>query len=604
MAEERLFGKVIGISIFIFFICFIFTPALKAEVIVLKTGVVIKGVIIQDVSQDVYGLNIKIQSEDGQLLTIRVNDIETIEGKVPQRSPWLVWYEKAGEYQHSVLVIIDECKKIAMEAKQICYLSEKVPVNASQKSKKQFHKLIDDLKALRVPEHLESYHAKALGLCEYLAVIVDENFVQDPNAKWAYWRKAFQLELESLEEMKRVFVEKKTPQPYIDKIDVGIKDLEHMSGALNVEARDIFIKGITFAASGDFGGAKKEFKKSLELGSPADFVQPYLDILQDIDRGVITREYGYAFFRAENAVVTVRPMEAIKEYEELLRMRDDNAYHIAEKLGRLYLFINKLDDAEVLFNKYKLQDYQKIIQEYKKYLRRGSQIESNSESLSLVAQIGYGEPIKTVEDPEYLFYIPSGLTRNTKFPLVIAFSPNGDAVSMLNVWKGIAERKKLFVLASKTYRNGVDLIPIFDKLESSLKKIFIDYPLDTDLIIVTGMSGGGMGAHLFSFYYPHWVSAIIVNTGMIHPQYKVTKTSYPKNKIAVFLASPTDFRYREMQSDKNFLEDLGWKTKWIEFSGGHIIAPEKIYNEAIDWLEGVLGLPKLETASKERGPKR
>ncbi len=53
----------------------------------------------------------------------------------------------------------------------------------------------------------------------------------------------------------------------------------------------------------------------------------------------------------------------------------------------------------------------------------------------------------------------------------------------------------------------------------------------------------------------------------------------------VFLASPTDFRYNEMKRDRGFLESHGWKTKWIEFTGGHTLAPYEIYEQAAQWLE-------------------
>lgn len=89
-------------------------------------------------------------------------------------------------------------------------------------------------------------------------------------------------------------------------------------------------------------------------------------------------------------------------------------------------------------------------------------------------------------------------------------------------------------------------------------------------------------------------------------------SSCVENKTVVFLASPTDFRYKNMQWDRQFLESKGWKTKsaycailaqyvlqsqhskidkilptlqWIEFEGGHNFAPESAYEEAAEWIE-------------------
>jgi predicted esterase len=44
-----------------------------------------------------------------------------------------------------------------------------------------------------------------------------------------------------------------------------------------------------------------------------------------------------------------------------------------------------------------------------------------------------------------------------------------------------------------------------------------------------------------------------------------------------------------MKKDKAFLESIGWKTGWMEFEGGHTVAPEAIYEHAADWLEQEIG---------------
>jgi predicted esterase len=85
--------------------------------------------------------------------------------------------------------------------------------------------------------------------------------------------------------------------------------------------------------------------------------------------------------------------------------------------------------------------------------------------------------------------------------------------------------------------------------------------------------------------YPDLIKAVVINTGMINENYISQKSKYPRNKLAVFIASASDFRYNEMKRDRKFLEDLGWKTKWTEFGGGHMIAPASKYEEAAAWLD-------------------
>ena len=192
---------------------------------------------------------------------------------------------------------------------------------------------------------------------------------------------------------------------------------------------------------------------------------------------------------------------------------------------------------------------------------------------------------KITETPEYLIYTPSKLSQGVLYPLVIAFSPGADAQQMIQVWQNVADERKWLILASRKFRNGVDPSPVFEQLYTDIIQGRLDLPVDRKRVLATGLSGGGMGSHMFAFANPDLVSAVVINTGMMDAEYYYPKKKdYPQNKIAVFLASPTDFRYNEMKRDRIFLEELGWKTKWIEFQGGHVLAPQSVYSEAAEWL--------------------
>lgn len=190
---------------------------------------------------------------------------------------------------------------------------------------------------------------------------------------------------------------------------------------------------------------------------------------------------------------------------------------------------------------------------------------------------------KVVDNGTFSVYLPDGLERGKKYPLVFALSPNADAVTMLALWSPVAEKHKWIIAGSKEFRNGQDFDPSMQQIESELNGVETKYPVDDTTVIFTGMSGGGMGSHAFVKYHSDQVKAIVINTGMMADGSKTP--DYPAGKAAVFLASPTDFRYHEMISDRQFLQYRHWKTKWIEFAGGHTLAPEAVYEEAAQWLE-------------------
>ncbi len=135
------------------------------------------------------------------------------------------------------------------------------------------------------------------------------------------------------------------------------------------------------------------------------------------------------------------------------------------------------------------------------------------------------------------------------------------------------------------FQNGIPSEPILKDLAAIVLKLYNKYPISNTKVIASGFSGGGMGSHWFAFLYPNLIKAVVINTGMMHENFVAQKNKYPRNKYAVFLASPTDFRYNEMKRDRKFLKDLNWKTKWIEFEGGHTPAPASAYEEAANWLE-------------------
>lgn len=202
--------------------------------------------------------------------------------------------------------------------------------------------------------------------------------------------------------------------------------------------------------------------------------------------------------------------------------------------------------------------------------------------------ICFAQPARTIEDTDHLLYLPAGIERAGERPLVIALSPSADAQAMIKTWKKAADRQQWIILASRKFRNNIDCTPVFADIVKTVRRLADELPIDTSRIIVTGFSGGGMGSYSFVYLYPKLVSAVVINTGMMHENLAGRRDIFPRNKLAVFLASPTDFRYDQMQRDRAFLESLGWDTRWTEFPGGHTLAPEQAYREAAAWLAGRL----------------
>ena len=185
------------------------------------------------------------------------------------------------------------------------------------------------------------------------------------------------------------------------------------------------------------------------------------------------------------------------------------------------------------------------------------------------------------EHGSYFVYIPKQIEEAGNVPLIMAFSPDGNAPSMIDVWSAVADRYGWIVGASKEFHNGVGE-EIFREVRSELNEIEEQYPVDRSKIILAGFSGGAMGCYQFVSAFKDLIRGVVANTGMMDEMTR--ESNYPSDKIAVFLASPTDFRYQEMKRDKDFLEGKDWRTAWIEFEGGHVLASRETYEKAAEWL--------------------
>lgn len=192
---------------------------------------------------------------------------------------------------------------------------------------------------------------------------------------------------------------------------------------------------------------------------------------------------------------------------------------------------------------------------------------------------------KILDRPEYYFYAPEGIENLSACPLIVAMSPSGNAKQLINTWRGIAKENNCCLFASKVIKNGMDVPKYLQRIRTIINsELSSKYPIKKDCIIAVGVSGGGMAAHLFSFFFPDTVAAVISNVGYIHENSLKRKSEYPKGKVCVLLTGPKDFNYKLMKEDRKFLTSLGWTVRWTEFPGGHRQAPIKLLKESIEWI--------------------
>lgn len=196
----------------------------------------------------------------------------------------------------------------------------------------------------------------------------------------------------------------------------------------------------------------------------------------------------------------------------------------------------------------------------------------------------------TINLQRSILYVPNDIPKHKKVPLVMAFSPSGSAQSMINTWREVADKYKWIIIASKEFRNGLANTPdIIQNLLIEIDSIKENYPFDNDKMIATGFSGGGMCSYIAASFRKEIIQVVVTNSGRIHPELTLARTSPLsknfKGKYVVLMVSPTDNNYSQMKIDKRFLRSKGAYTHWIEFQGGHTIAPSQTYLQAAKWIK-------------------
>jgi hypothetical protein len=184
------------------------------------------------------------------------------------------------------------------------------------------------------------------------------------------------------------------------------------------------------------------------------------------------------------------------------------------------------------------------------------------------------------ETADYIAYVPAGVAADAHLPLLVALSPGADAPSMINELKVTADSLSVVVVASKVSKNGVNITPLLVGYGKLMDESERTLPVDASRVIFAGFSGGGQASYGAAYFYPERVRGVITNCGKLW----TNLNGMPKAKLVAFIASPADYNYDAMKGDRAYLQALGWTGYWLEFDGGHSLAPPQAFQNATAWM--------------------
>ena len=185
-----------------------------------------------------------------------------------------------------------------------------------------------------------------------------------------------------------------------------------------------------------------------------------------------------------------------------------------------------------------------------------------------------------------------------KFPLVIAFDPQGNGGLPVEKYKKLAEKYGFILAGSNNSKNGLPPDEI-DNIVIGLRKELIDsYPVDTNRIFLMGFSGGARIASLAGFYKTQVAGVIACGAGL------AGASAPPVFKIDYFgIAGMGDFNMNEMVELDYPLTQAGLRHVIKTYQGIHAWPPADVMESAFQWFslnsmkDGIV--PKNETIIQE-----
>jgi hypothetical protein len=186
----------------------------------------------------------------------------------------------------------------------------------------------------------------------------------------------------------------------------------------------------------------------------------------------------------------------------------------------------------------------------------------------------------------YHVYTPPGFDAQNPPPLIIAFSPGGSGMQMVNAMKASAEKAGWVLIGCNDLKNKMDDNGVERKMEDEvLDDIFAVVPNNPGRIYLAGLSGGALRAYNLCARRDERTTGIIAYGGWLGGDEYATKLDYCKYMAVAIVNGDKDKAANSwIAKDTGRLEKSRCTVKHYSFPGGHEIAPAAVMDDVIAWL--------------------
>ncbi len=197
-------------------------------------------------------------------------------------------------------------------------------------------------------------------------------------------------------------------------------------------------------------------------------------------------------------------------------------------------------------------------------------------------------------DESYALYIPKNNDSLKKLPVIIFFDSHGKGKYPLELYKNLSEKYKMVLVGSNKIQNGMNINEAMNVYENLINDLKQKISIDTQMIFISGFSGGARMACEIAQSYKEISGVIACSAGIDISRVHTSPTFY-----YVSIAGNYDMNYSEILSVDQYMEKISACHQLLLFNGKHQWPPVETMNEAILFilLKSMLAHPEMRNDS-------
>src|SRR5690606_29420377 len=177
----------------------------------------------------------------------------------------------------------------------------------------------------------------------------------------------------------------------------------------------------------------------------------------------------------------------------------------------------------------------------------------------------------------YAVYLPEQYSEDKKWPVIMVFSPVGDAVEAVKRFQESADRYGYVIASPDEVKNGNYQENLL-KSRTFYSEVIRRYSIDKNAIYLAGFSGGARLAMSIAVMSSQIKGVIACGASFSNvPGYVPTENKF----FYIGMVGDQDFNYNEMLQALDYLEQKKFDANLLVFSGGHKWPPKEYIDKAV-----------------------